>query len=261
MVEELKSKAKVMDLSGNVIREVPLPQVFMEEYRPDLIKKAVLAMQSHRFQPKGSDPLAGRRTSAESWGPGRGVSRVPRLKDGRRAAKAPQAAGGRRAHPPKTEKNLKLKINKKERKKAIKSAIAATANPELVRLRGHRFSEDVKLPIIVEDSFAGLEKTSEVESCLMSLGVWDDLLRAKARKIRAGRGKMRGRRYKTKKSILIIISGDEESGNIMKSVRNLPGVDMSYVNTLNAELFAPGTHPGRLTIWTESSLSKLAVME
>lgn len=264
MVEEEKSKAKVLDLSGNFIKEITLPQVFSEEYRPDLIKRAVLAMQSNRFQPKGTDPLAGRRTSAESWGPGRGAARVPRITDGRRAARAPQTVGGRRAHPPKTDKVLTKKINKKERKKAIKSAIAATINPERVRNRGHRFSEDVELPIVVEDSFASLEKTSEVEEFLKAIRVWDDVLRGKERKVRAGKGKMRGRRYKSKKSILIVISREEEETEdkkIRKSAKNLPGVDVSYAEELNAELLAPGTHPGRLTIWTESSLTKLATME
>ncbi|MHC1611081.1 MAG: 50S ribosomal protein L4 [Candidatus Methanospirareceae archaeon] len=258
MVEE-RSKAKVLDLSGNFIKEITLPQVFTEEYRPDLIKRAVLAMQSNRLQPKGTDPLAGRRTSAESWGPGRGVARVPRIRDGRRAARAPQTVGGRRAHPPKIEKVLTKKINKKERRKAIKSAIAATINQELVRSRGHRFSDEVELPIVVEDSFADLEKTSDVEAFFKTIGLWNDVLRAKKRKVRAGKGKMRGRRYKSKKSILIVISrelaGDKR---ITQSAKNLPGVDVSYVEDLNAELLAPGTHPGRLTIWTESSLRELA---
>jgi large subunit ribosomal protein L4e len=265
MVKEVKSKAKVLDLSGNVSKEITLPQVFMEEYRPDLIKRAVLAMQSNRLQPKGTDPLAGRRTSAESWGPGRGVARVPRITDGRRAARAPQTVGGRRAHPPKVEKILTKKINKQERRKAIKSAIAATINPEFVRTRGHRFNDAVELPIVVDDSFASLEKTSEVEGFFKTIGVWDDVLRAKVRKVRAGKGKMRGRRYKTKKSILIVIPRAEEESTgtekITKSAKNLPGVDISYAEELNAELLAPGTHPGRLTIWTESSLSKLAAME
>ncbi len=260
MTEAEGGKVKVLDLSGNFVKELSLPGVFREEYRPDLIKKAVLAIQSHRLQPKGTDPLAGRRTSAESWGVGRGLSRVPRIKNGRRAARVPQAVGGRRAHPPKTEKVLKRKINDKERHKAIRSAIAATMNPELVRSRGHRFSDELTLPIVVENSLVTLEKTREVEDFFQTIGIGDDLLRARERKIRAGKGKMRGRRYKRKKSALIVISGDEAPETEIKitaSARNLPGVDISYLDALNAELLAPGTHPGRLTIWTESSFMKL----
>jgi large subunit ribosomal protein L4e len=263
MATEVASKVRVLDLSGNVLKEITLPQIFFEAYRPDLVRRAVLAMQSHRLQPKGTNLLAGRRTSAESWGTGRGVSRVPRIKDGRRAARAPQAVGGRQAHPPKTERDLLRKINKKERRKAIRSAIAATGNPEYVRLRGHRLTEAVELPLVVEDAFANLGKTSEVVASLKALGVWEDVLRAKPRKVRAGRGKMRGRRYKTKKSILIVITRDEErpeDKTIVNAAKNLPGVDISYAEELNAELLAPGTHPGRLTVWTESSLAKLAFM-
>lgn len=270
MVEEVKNKAKVLDLSGNFIKEITLPPVFMEEYRPDLIKRAVLAIQSNRRQPKGTDPLAGRRTSAESWGTGRGVARVPRITGGRRAARIPGAVGGRRAHPPKSEKILRKMINKKERRKAIRSAIAATINSERVRNRGHRFNEEMEierklelkleLPIVVEDSFARLEKTSDVKKFLEVTGLWSDVLRAKERKVRAGKGKMRGRGYKSKKSILIVISREDES-ELRKAAKNLPGVDVSYTDGLNVELLAPGTHPGRLTIWTESSISELATMK
>ena len=258
MMEKVERKAKVLSLSGDFVREVTLPSVFFEGYRPDLIKRAVLAMQSHRLQPKGSNPLSGRETSAESWGTGRAVARVPRIKTGNRAARAPQTVGGRRAHPPKTNKVLKRKINKKERRKAIRSAIAATIDRDLVRSRGHKFGDAVELPIVVEDSFASLGKTAEVEDFLKSIGVGDDMLRAKERKVRAGRGKMRGRRYKSKKSVLIVISGEEEASEdkrIMVGAKNLQGVDVSYAEELNTELLAPGTHPGRLTIWTESSLN------
>jgi len=280
-------KAKVLDISGNVLREVELPAVFSEEFRPDLIKKAVLSLQSRRFQPKGASKLAGKDTSAESWGPGHGVSRVPRIKTGRRAARVPQAVGGRRAHPPKVEKEILKKINKKERWKALRSAIAATADSSLVKARGHKFSDDVSLPIVVENALVTLSKTADVEAFLKAVGIWEDILRAKRKKVRAGRGKMRGRRYRRKKSVLFVISGDEmpvsaaegkeekeerkeergregrseRGGGLLpleRSARNLPGVDVCRVAALNVELLAPGTHPGRLTVWTEDAISKLA---
>ena len=279
MEETEEMKAKVLDISGNVLREVELPAVFSEEFRPDLIKKAVLSLQSRRFQPKGASKLAGKDTSAESWGPGHGVSRVPRIKTGRRAARVPQAVGGRRAHPPKAEKEILKKINKKERWKALRSAIAATADPSLVKARGHKFSEDVSLPIVVENALVTLSKTADVEAFLKAVGIWEDVLRAKRKKVRAGRGKMRGRRYRRKKSVLFVISGDEmpaaegkeekEEGQsersergggllpLERSARNLPGVDVCRVAALNVELLAPGTHPGRLTVWTEDAISKL----
>ncbi len=245
-------EAQVIDLSGKVKGKIELPKIFDEAYRPDLIKRAVIAAQANRLQPYGPDIYAGMRTSAEGWGVGRGVSRAPRIKDGRRVAIAPFAVGGRRAHPPKVQKNLSEKINKKERRKAIRSAIAATANPHIVKSRGHKF--DFELPIVIEDSLEELTKASEMKEILQNLNLWDDVLRAKNKKIRAGKGKMRGRKYKRKKSILIVISKDR---GIVRAASNLPGTDAVLVDALNAELLAPGAHAGRLTLWTESSLSKL----
>lgn len=245
-------EASVIDLSGNAKGKIELPKIFEEAYRPDMIKRAVIAAQANRLQPYGSNIYAGMRTSAEGWGVGRGVSRAPRIKDGRRVAIVPFAVGGRRSHPPKVQKDLSEKINKKERRKAIRSAIAATANTSIVRSRGHKF--DRELPIIVEDSLEELTKTSEMREFLQAINLWDDVLRAKNKKIRAGKGKMRGRKYKRKKSLLIVTSEDR---GVFRATRNLPGTDTVLVESLNAELLAPGAHPGRLTIWTVSSLSKL----
>jgi large subunit ribosomal protein L4e len=247
-------KANVIDLSGNASSQVDLPPVFDEEYRPDLIKRAVLSAQANRLQPYGPHFYAGMNTSAQSWGPGHGVSRVPRLKNGRKAAGIPMAVGGRRSHPPRPEADRTEKINIKERRKAIRSAIAATASTELVLARGHKFSRE--LPLVAENAIESLDKTAEVRKFLVAAGLWDDVERAKlGRHIRAGKGKIRGRKYKNRKSLLIVAASDQGLG---KAARNLPGVDFITVEKLNAELLAPGTHAGRLTIWTEGSLQKLS---
>lgn len=99
-------KVNVYTMEGEVKEEIELPAIFNEEFRPDLIKRAVISSQTARIQPWGSDPMAGKRTSAESWGSGRGAAMVPRIKIGSKAAFIPQAIGGRRAHPPKTSKSL-----------------------------------------------------------------------------------------------------------------------------------------------------------
>jgi len=230
-----------------------LPAVFMEAYRPDLIKRAVLAAQANRQQPYGPHRYAGMNTSAASWGVGRGVSRIPRLTNARRAARVPQAVGGRRAHPPKPEAFRGEKVNRKERRKAIASAIAATGSEELVRERGHKFKTG--LPIVVVDELESLSRTSDVMDLTMKINVHDDFMRAKnGKKVRAGRGKMRGRRYKRPKSFLIVVSEDK---GIIRAGRNLLGVDAVTVQQLNAELLAPGTVPGRLVIWSESAISRL----
>ncbi|HOB17853.1 MAG TPA: 50S ribosomal protein L4 [Candidatus Methanoculleus thermohydrogenotrophicum] len=244
-------KAKVRTLTGEIAHEVDLPEIFNEEYRPDLIKRAVLAIQSTRFQPHGTDPYAGMRTSAESWGSGRGVAQVPRIKNSSRAARVPQATGGRTAHPPKVTKVLVKRINRKEKQKALRSAIAASTSPDLVRGRGHIFDGD--LPLVLEDRFEEITRTGDVIATLSALGVYADVERAKtSRKVRAGRGTMRGRRYKQRKSVLIV-TGNEP----LRAARNLAGVDAVTVDQLNTELLAPGTQAGRLTIWTESAIRRL----
>ncbi|HWQ19484.1 MAG TPA: 50S ribosomal protein L4 [Methanotrichaceae archaeon] len=250
-------KANILDLSGNQVGQIDLPPVFDEEYRPDLIKRAVLSAQANRFQPYGPHFYAGMNTSARSWGPGHGVSRVPRVINGRRAAGVPMAVGGRRSHAPQPEADHTEKINKKERRKAIRSAIAATAMPELVKARGHKFSGDV--PVVAQNEFETLSKTADVKKFLIAAGLWQDIERAKeGRIIRAGKGKLRGRKYKNKKSVLIVVGADQGIG---KAARNLPGVDFALVDKLNAEMLAPGTHAGRLTLWTESSLQWLGNKE
>jgi large subunit ribosomal protein L4e len=241
----------IIDLSGNTTKKIS-SSLFDESYRPDLIKKAVLAAQANRQQPYGPHMYAGMRTSAEGWGPGRGVSRVARIKNGNKAARIPQAVKGRQAHPPKPEADRTEKINDKERKKAIRSALAATGNPELVTKRGHKFS--AQLPLITVDNLAELTKTKDVKSFMEAVKVWDDIERAKETTIRAGKGKLRGRRYKNTKSILIVT--DEDKG-IARAARNLAGVDIVTFDQLNTELLAPGTHAGRLTIFTESAIAKL----
>lgn len=247
-------KTNVIDLSGNTSGEIELPPVFEEEYRPDIIKRAVLAAQANRLQAYGPHFYAGMNTSAQSWGPGHGVSRVLRLKNGRKAAGVPMAVGGRRSHAPQPNAVYSEKVNKKERRKAIRSAIAATASTGLVQARGHKFERD--LPVVAKNDLESLTKTSEVIKFLQAAGLWNDVLRAKlGRNIRAGKGKLRGRKYKGRKSLLIVAGTDSGLG---KAARNLPGVDFVTVERLNAELLAPGTQAGRLTIWTESSLDKLA---
>lgn len=245
--------AKIIDISGNPVGEIVLPGIFDEEYRPDLIKRAVLAAQANRLQPYGPHFYAGMNTSARSWGPGHGVSRVPRIVTGRRAAAVPMARGGRASHPPVPEKVLSEKINEKERIKAIRSAVAATARSDLVAARGHVFSGE--LPIVVSGEIENVSKTSELRKFLMAAGLWDDVLRAKnGRKVRAGKGKLRGRRFRQPRSILIVAAEDK---GISRAARNLPGVDVVTADRLNAELLAPGTHAGRLTVWSEPSLKVL----
>ncbi|WP_435197039.1 50S ribosomal protein L4 [Natronomonas sp. EA1] len=245
-------KATVRDLNGDDAGEVELPAVFETAFRPDLIQRAVRAAQANRRQDYGTDEYAGLRTPAESFGSGRGMAHVPRQNGV--GARVPQTVGGRVAHPPKAEKDRGLEINKKERKLAVRSAIAATTDVDLVRERGHRFGEDVELPLVVSDEFEDLVKTKEVVALLEALDLYGDIERAEeGKKVRAGRGTTRGRKYKQPTSILFVTS-EEPS----KAARNLAGVTVATAGSVGAEDLAPGAHGGRLTIWTESALEEVA---
>ena len=244
-------QATVRDLNGEDAGTVDLPEVFETAYRPDLIKRAVLAAQANRKQAYGADPYAGLRTPAESFGSGRGMAHVPR--ENGQGRRVPQTVGGRKAHPPKAEKDQGKGINDKERKLAIRSAIAATTDAERVAERGHEFDADLDLPLVVSDEFEDLVKTREVVDLLEALGVHTDVERADdGRSVKAGRGKTRGRKYREPKSVLFVTS-EEPS----KAARNLAGADVTTATEVNAEDLAPGTHAGRLTIWTESAVAEV----
>ncbi|MCD6576339.1 MAG: 50S ribosomal protein L4 [Nanoarchaeota archaeon] len=260
---------KVVSIKGEAKGEIKLPKQFKEEVRPDLIRRAVLAIQSHKMQPYGTKEDAGNKYSSEfskrrreyRTTYGYGQSRTPRkimIRQGSRfvtmGATAPHTVGGRVAHPPKVEKVLAEKINDKERKKAIRSAIAATAVKELVASRGHKIENIKELPIVVEEKIEELKKAKEVKEFLEKIGLKEEIERAKEKKVRAGKGKMRGRRYKKKVGPLFVVS---QKCDLLKAAKNIAGADVYVVKDLNAEVLAPGTHPGRLVIWSEKAIKTL----
>ena len=251
---------QVFDLQGKPKATVELPKVFETPIRPDAIKRAVVAQQSHRIQPQGRDSMAGKRTTAESMGTGFHLARLPRVK-GSRYPKAQQAAfvtgtvGGMQAHPPRSEKKIYKEINKKEKQLAIRSAIAATADKNLVSSRGHIVNDVPSFPLVVSDDLQSFSRTSEAREFFEKIGVWRDVERVKrSRIIRAGKGKTRGRRTRHRVGPLLVINEDQ---GIRKAVGNFLGVDVAKAEKLNAELLAPGTSPGRLTIWTLSAFNSL----
>jgi len=250
-----KVSVKIFDLKGKAVGKVRLPSIFKTSARPDVIKRAVVAIQSHRFQPQGRDVFAGKRTTAESRGVGLGIARVARVKGSQRAAFIPFAVGGRAAHPPVVEKKIKKRIPRKEMRLALRSAVAATASKEIVASRGHMIDDVPDFPLVVVDEIQSLKKTREVEEAFIQLGVWPDIYRVReSREVRAGKGKMRGRKMKQAVGPLLVISENE---GIIEAARNILGVDVTSVNSLNVELLAPGTHPGRLTVWTSSAFEKV----
>ena len=260
-------KLKILDKDAKETGSVSLPSQFNEPVRLDLIKRAVLAIQANNRQPYGTSPEAGKRASAYvskrrrayKTTYGIGQSRTPRKilsRSGTRmnwvGAFAPQTVGGRRAHPPKASKIWSQKINLVERRKAIRCALSATVLPDFVKLRGHIVPDSY--PFVLSDDFNNISKTAELKKALANLGFLSELNRANVKSVRAGKGKVRGRKYKTKKSVLFVVSGDSE---LFKSAANLLGCDVALVSDLNAELLAPGAVPGRLTLFTKSAIEKL----
>jgi large subunit ribosomal protein L4e len=260
--------ASVINLQGQVVERIRLPKAMFKEIREDLILRAFLATMSKKRQPYGADIFAGKRTSAHYHGKRRyrwtmmlrEMARMPRIHAYGpphlmwEARLVPQARKGRRAHPPKVEKIWVERINKKEKRKAIKSAIAASLIKEYVERRGHKIKELKVFPIVVEDEIQKIKKTKDLVKFLEEIGLKKELERIKRKKIRAGKGKMRGRKYRRKIGILFVITKDE---GISKAVKNLPGCHVCRVENLSVEYLAPGANPGRLTIWSKSALNKL----
>ncbi|MBI2184796.1 MAG: 50S ribosomal protein L4 [Thaumarchaeota archaeon] len=251
----------LLNLDGSKTGEVSLPPVFSTPIRPDLIHRVYVSQRSHSKQPQGTDLEAGEKTSAQSWGVGRGVARIPRVK-GERHPKAGQAAGaasivgGRIPHPPRAEKNIYQRVNKKERLLATASAIAASSKKELVVKRGHRLSADTSYPLIISDEVEELVKAKDLRSTLLKLGFEGELKRiSKGRKTASGTTALRGRVTRTPLGPLIVVAEDK---GISKAADGLPGVEWTLARDLSILQLAPGGHLSRLTIWSKSSLDHLS---
>jgi large subunit ribosomal protein L4e len=256
---ELTKTVTIYDLEGKSIGTLELPKYFEAPLRLDLIRRAVVAIQSGTYQPQGRDPMAGKRTTAESIGVGHGMSRVPRVKGdryprGNLAGFAPNTVKGRLTWPPVSSKTLRKKVNRKELKQAMLSALAATTSGDLVRARGHRLPPDCELPLIVSSDVEQVTESSEAVKMLKNLKVWEDVERASKRRNRGGRGSIRGRPHKQSVSALLVV---EKKQGAQRAFRNFPGVKVVDVASLNVCDLAPGTHPGRLTIWTQSAIKSL----
>jgi large subunit ribosomal protein L4e len=252
------TQVKVLNLEGQETESLDLPPVFKTPIRTDVINRVYVAQASHLMQPQGRDPLAGERTSAESGHPptGRGISRIPRVK-GEHYSKSGMAGAvasvvhGRLPHPPRSEKVLRKEINKKERYLAIASAIAATADQEAVKARGHKFSAN--LPIVVSGEMESVAKVRDIKKFLASIGADKDIERASRRSKKVTSSLARKSRPGT--GPLLVVSNSSTIANALKSVEGLSVRKSSELSVLD---LAPGSVPGRLTIWTKESLGSLS---
>ncbi|MGC8572897.1 MAG: 50S ribosomal protein L4 [Caldisphaera sp.] len=258
MIFYLSPKVSVSkyNIKGEEDGQIELPDVFRMPVRRDLILRAFLSEFTASIQPKARDPMAGKRTTARSIGIGHGVARVPRIKGGMRAAFAPMVRKGRAAFPPRLDEKIYEDINKKEKRLAIMSSLAATAILDLVKERGHEFDAKTVPLVISSDVLNEIKKTKDAKEFLTKIGVYKDIERASERiKVRAGKGKMRGRTYKGVKSILFIV--EDYKSPFARAVINMPGVDVVKPEIVSVMHLSPGGVPGRLTVITTEALNYL----
>ena len=254
---------KVYGSDGKVAGEVTLPSVFHGRFRKDIVERALLSEMSRKYQPQGHSLLAGLQTTAVYVGRydagyrvGRhmGIAIRPRQKLGGGAQgdvrRIPSSVKGRRAHPHKIEKTLREHINVKEYVAALRSAVAASADAELVRTR-HSVKVN-ELPLIIDEKAEALQKTKDVSKMLVSLGIADDLERSKKPELRKGLRRLSNRR-KFRKSVLIVAS---KGSSIIASAANIAGVDSCSVDDISIERLAPGAEP-RLVIWSSKAVEGL----
>ncbi|CAI0471581.1 unnamed protein product [Linum tenue] len=249
------------DMAADSPATVPLPDVMRASIRPDVVNFVHSNMSKNSRQPYAVSKKAGHQTSAESWGTGRAVSRIPRVPGGG-THRAGQGAfgnmcrGGRMFAPTKIWRRWHRRINVNQKRYAVVSAIAASAIPSLVMARGHRIDTVPELPLVINDSAEGVEKTSTAIKLLKEIGAYADAEKAKdSVGIRPGKGKMRNRRYISRKGPLVVYG--TEGAKLVKAFRNIPGVEVANVDRLNLLKLAPGGHLGRFVIWTKSAFEKL----
>ncbi|KAG2373546.1 hypothetical protein C9374_012051 [Naegleria lovaniensis] len=251
--------------TAEVVKEVALPDVFQAPIRPDIVSNMVNFLRMNLRQPYGVHKYAGHQHSAISWGTGRAVSRIPRVSGGGTHRAGQGAFGnmcrkGRMFSPTRTWRRWMHVVKKNERRYATASAIAASSITPLVQARGHKVEQVKQLPLVVTDDLQFIAKTKEAVAFLKKHGLLSDAKKAKDSKtLRKGRGKMRNRRYTLKKGPLVVYNAKAgtQTPPIVLALRNLPGVDVLNVNQLNLLKLAPGGHPGRLIVWTESAFNAL----
>jgi len=237
-----------------------LTAVFISPIRPDIVHFVHTSMNKNARQAYAVSPGAGHQHSAESWGTGRAVARVPRVSGGGtgragQGAFANSCRKGRMFAPTKTWRRWHRKINTNQKRFAVASALAASALPSLVLARGHRISNVAEIPLVADNALESISKTKQAVSALKALGAYEDVSKAAdSKKLRPGKGKMRNRRYVSRRGPLVVFNNDS---GISRAFRNLPGVEVAHVDSLNLLQLAPGGHLGRFIVWTASAFKRL----
>jgi len=255
-------KVTTLAIDGKNDNSIELPIVFDTPIRYELIHNAFISLNSHKFQKQGRHPTAGQDVVADSNDPptGRGISRVARMKGGGggrqgQAGEVASTRGGRQAFPPNVKKVIYKKLNKKENKLALCSAIAATTSKEIIKLNGHSIESIKEFPIVVADEIENISKTAEMKKIIELLNLSDDVKRLEKRKPRSGKVALRGRKSKVGKSILFVVSNSSKIENACSSI---PGVDARSVKDLSILDLAPSSKPIRLTVYSKKAIDEIS---
>jgi len=253
----------VFSLTGEKSGETALPAVMTAPLRCDIVQFVHTNMNKNNRQAYAVNIKAGKQAVATSWGTGRAVARIPRV-GGSGTSRSGQGAygnmcrGGRMFAPTKTWRKWNRKINITQKRYAVASALAASAVPALVMSRGHVIDEVPEIPLVVENAVESTKKTTQAKDILVALGAALDVDKAaNSKQVRAGKGKMRNRRYTLRRGPLIIYDSND---GIEKAFRNLPGVELCCVDRLNLLQLAPGGHMGRFCVWSQAAVEKLDVI-
>merc|ERR1712126_680257 len=204
----------VFNEQGETSGQVTLPAVFKAPIRPDIVSFVHSNMAKNSRQPCAVHKHAGHQTSAESWGTGRAVARIPRVRGGGthrsgQGAFGNMCRGGRMFAPTKTWRRWHRPINQKQRRYAVCSALAASAIPSLLMAKGHVIQEVPEIPLVVSNKAQEVTKTKEAVAILRQHRAWTDVLKVyKSQRFRAGRGKMRNRRRIQKLGPLVVYDQD-----------------------------------------------------
>lgn len=246
---------------SEVLREVRTPQVFSTAIRNDIVQFVHDNLSKNTRQARGVDPNAGMKHSAESWGTGRAAARIPRIGGSGTSRSGQGAFGnmcrkGRMSFPLHVWRRWHRKVNLRQRRHALASALAASSVWGLVNARGHRIDNLPQLPLVLDNQVNLISKTKDALNMLKSFGLYDDIQRVvKAKALRPGRGKMRNRRFKKRRGPLVVV--DNEAQALVRALRNIEGVDVLNVNRLNIRHLAPGGQLGRLLVFTEGAVTEL----
>lgn len=222
---------------------VHLPVVYKAPIRPDVVSFVHQQMSMNRRQPYAVNRDAGHQTSAESWGTGRAVARIPRVRGGGthrsgQGAFGNMCRGGRMFAPTKTWRRWHRRINVQQKRFALASAVAGSGVPALVMSKGHMVHEIPELPLVVSDKVQSFNKTKQAVIFLRRIKAWTDVQKVyRSRRLRAGKGKMRNRRRVQRKGPLIVYGEDQ---GLKLAFRNIPGVDVCCIKKLSLIKLAPG---------------------